>query len=424
MVECIVCAKKRPPGAFHKMECCGQNYCRECIGDQAIQELSSGLLLNNVTFKCPTASCKNKLTIDYLYNLKLPNWDEIDRQLLRKYFREKAAIKTCPKQGCEYAVESSTRCSYVCEICKTRWSDIIYTKSNPVVAEFGNMATFIEKTVLGEQCPNCEVYISKNGGCPHMVCNLCKYEFCWLCLQQFNGYAHPSVGNVCPIRMISLIFFYVVLILCICSKVSTGNSTSHLFKYIGIGILHFLISAFYVFSHGFWLGWFDAAKKCCNSAKETICLLILLTCLVMYEVFLNYVWYRYSLFVVLYQVVKVVLLIAENAALIAASTEARQPRGETRLAEIIYMILPSITMFILLFGGPEKLANQMVLIMPFMIAVMVSYRRYDTTRTASKIVRTISYIAGIAAVGYFRYWRQILVVGTFGISHLLFMKLN
>jgi ABC-type anion transport system duplicated permease subunit len=144
----------------------------------------------------------------------------------------------------------------------------------------------------------------------------------------------------------------------------------------------------------------------------------------MYEVFLNYVWYRYSLFVVLYQVVKVVLLIAENAALIAASTEARQPRGETRLAEIIYMILPSITMFILLFGGPEKLANQMVLIMPFMIAVMVSYRRYDTTRTASKIVRTISYIAGIAAVGYFRYWRQILVVGTFGISHLLFMKLN
>lgn len=32
-----------------------------------------------------------------------------------------------------------------------------------------------------KECPKCSVNIEKNGGCNHMACSSCKYEFCWIC---------------------------------------------------------------------------------------------------------------------------------------------------------------------------------------------------------------------------------------------------
>jgi hypothetical protein len=47
---------------------------------------------------------------------------------------------------------------------------------------------------MTKPCPKCGTRIEKNRACNHMACSQCKHNFCWLCLQPFNGPGgkHPS----------------------------------------------------------------------------------------------------------------------------------------------------------------------------------------------------------------------------------------
>ena len=33
-----------------------------------------------------------------------------------------------------------------------------------------------------QECPKCHSTIEKDGGCNHMVCKKCRFDFCWVCL--------------------------------------------------------------------------------------------------------------------------------------------------------------------------------------------------------------------------------------------------
>lgn len=50
-----------------------------------------------------------------------------------------------------------------------------------------------------KMCPKCNMFIEKEGGCNHITCEMCGYEFCWLCLKNYEFY-HYYVFNMrgCP----------------------------------------------------------------------------------------------------------------------------------------------------------------------------------------------------------------------------------
>jgi ariadne-1 len=69
---------------------------------------------------------------------------------------------------------------------KARWKDLVVDEE-VLVNEWERTNT--------RPCPTCQRSIEKNGGCNHMICSQCGYEFCWICGREWNS--HVGVGYSC-----------------------------------------------------------------------------------------------------------------------------------------------------------------------------------------------------------------------------------
>jgi len=60
------------------------------------------------------------------------------------------------------------------------------------------------------KCPKCKVRIQKNGGCPHMNCQRCHFDFCWCCMSEYRS--HNKCYALCPALPFS-IFVNIILVI-------------------------------------------------------------------------------------------------------------------------------------------------------------------------------------------------------------------
>ena len=58
-------------------------------------------------------------------------------------------------------------------------------------SESENITWMIANT---KNCPKCQRPIEKNQGCNHMTCNMCKYEFCWMCMGDWKDHGSATGG--------------------------------------------------------------------------------------------------------------------------------------------------------------------------------------------------------------------------------------
>ena len=61
---------------------------------------------------------------------------------------------------------------------------VIKWKQN-TLEEAENLKWLVENT---RKCPKCLANTERNGGCNHMTCKTCHYEYCWLCFADWKGH--------------------------------------------------------------------------------------------------------------------------------------------------------------------------------------------------------------------------------------------
>eukprot|EP01090_Pellita_catalonica_P002670 TRINITY_DN12242_c0_g1_i1.p1 TRINITY_DN12242_c0_g1~~TRINITY_DN12242_c0_g1_i1.p1 ORF type:complete len:237 (-),score=31.49 TRINITY_DN12242_c0_g1_i1:84-731(-) len=191
--ECPICCCDYKIQEMYTLDNCFHRYCFECLG-----EFLKVKIMESETDKlfCPDPQCKCEISRDEVRHCVSPElFAKFDEFTLKSALNNMEDLRWCPKAGCGNAmigdeanpmmVCSNTTCRYTfCFKCKEEWH------TDATCEEY---ATWKVENSEAEQryqewmkqhakiCPKCQAPIEKNGGCNHMTCKNCNYEFCWLC---------------------------------------------------------------------------------------------------------------------------------------------------------------------------------------------------------------------------------------------------
>lgn len=177
---------------------CGHRYCVDCYRQYLKQKIKDEGEAARI--QCPSDGCGRILDSKSLDILVTTDLVERYNELLhRTYVEHKDNFKWCPAPDCPNAIECGVKKSSLSKIVPTVecrcGSRFCFGCPNPdhqpapcelvrrwlkKCADDSETANWISANT--KECPKCLSTIEKNGGCNHMTCKKCKYEFCWMCM--------------------------------------------------------------------------------------------------------------------------------------------------------------------------------------------------------------------------------------------------
>lgn len=209
---CGICFDEFAP--FDTRLPCGHAYCIGCVTSFLESKIDSG---ECGAIVCPDLDCQRILSRKFVASL-------VSAQKLKKFdFHHHAADPTmtlCPKPGCCGAQRTGGSRKIACQECNT--TSCVKCGGAYHALPTCNGAWQVQRWSRSrdaKQCPWCRTMIEKNGGCNHMTCRNCRYQFCWQCNQPWRTHVealcfrpnpfrivnstNPAFGPVAPIRAVT-----------------------------------------------------------------------------------------------------------------------------------------------------------------------------------------------------------------------------
>lgn len=189
---------------------CGHEFCLDCWHDfcaNAIQEEGPAC----VRATCPEASCREVLTEEEVQVAAPDLLQKFQTYQLRSFVESSTLTRWCPGKGCERVACAQTASAMEqddnianCDGCTTSFC-IVCGEEPHAPSGCKDLALWNEKCrnesetanwILAntKSCPKCVSRIEKNNGCNHMTCQRCKYEFCWICMGDWNDHGANTGG--------------------------------------------------------------------------------------------------------------------------------------------------------------------------------------------------------------------------------------
>ncbi|XP_068452462.1 ankyrin repeat and IBR domain-containing protein 1-like [Clinocottus analis] len=211
---------------------CGHEFCRGCWEGFLNLKIQEGEAHN---IFCPAVDCYQLVPVEVIESVVSREMDK--RYLLfdiKAFVENNPAIRWCPEAGCERAVRLSTQgpgssasdplnfpllrapavdCGkghlfcWECQgeahepcDCET-WKLWLQKVSEMRPEELAGVGEAYEDAANclwllsnSKSCANCKSPIQKNEGCNHMQCAKCKYDFCWICLEEWKKHSSSTGG--------------------------------------------------------------------------------------------------------------------------------------------------------------------------------------------------------------------------------------
>ncbi|KAL9646241.1 hypothetical protein ABK040_009928 [Willaertia magna] len=196
---------------------CNHAFCEDCWKEYFKTKIKEGALSSK---RITCMSCNTVLTDDFLFSFFNKNnnstqqeqeQSSLDTELEFKYISNRAEtyvqdhyqLRWCPNHlhcGCAIKKEIEGNLWKVKCVCEFRFCfqcgnephfPATCEMANDFKTQFGKSASVMDFEYLKQNtkpCPKCKWLIEKNGGCQHMTCKNCRYEFCWHCFGDWRNH--------------------------------------------------------------------------------------------------------------------------------------------------------------------------------------------------------------------------------------------
>eukprot|EP01132_Coremiostelium_polycephalum_P010269 gene10269-12596_t len=188
---------------------CNHYACTGCWAQYLTIKIKEGesIGITCTGYKCPI------VVPDYFISRVVPEmYSKYLERLAQTFVDKNPNMRWCPAPGCgnalkaDSALETVAQCSCGYRICfKCNQEAHVPANCDQIklwkkkCEDDSETANWI--TANTQDCPKCHSAIEKNGGCNHMTCKKCKYEFCWICMgdwknhKQCNSYSKEQNNN-------------------------------------------------------------------------------------------------------------------------------------------------------------------------------------------------------------------------------------
>lgn len=195
---CVICMSDDSDA---RLSACGHLFCQACMTEFLAAAISEGATFDSL--KCPSDGCRCGLTATELASGTTPaQRDVLDQNSLRAALTAMPDFVYCPRCPNGGGVVTHTDCGDVvcmnghefCAQCR------LPQHKHMTCAEFKQTPEYecIKWEMQNARpCPKCSAPIQKDGGCSHMTCKSCTYEFCWLCKGKYVPGKY-TFGTKCP----------------------------------------------------------------------------------------------------------------------------------------------------------------------------------------------------------------------------------
>lgn len=301
---CNICSMYENKNNF-KILSCGCTFCKYSVSGWVMSQLEN-FYKDTFVILCPLSILGHTLSEEDIKMCLSPeDYEKYQTLILKRDLLRNSEYKQCPMNKCDYIgwVPKGFKCSnnLECEKCKASWNDPnlspALTKFIKAIKSFwlgtNDFWSDVWKELWVKFCPKCDSPIEKNGGCYHMTCQNCRFEFCWDCLQPYRNHqislCQFSVGYTW-----GLIFFMIIGVMVRISWISDIFCLISLF--IIIKILDFLVGVFIIWFFGFTIvlavdqykGYYsNFHRKFLIGGMIVMCFMVLLTIPYFFEFYLE-----------------------------------------------------------------------------------------------------------------------------------------